>query len=606
MKAIISSITLAVLASGCLLAGTAAPSSTSRSSAPGLLVQEYPRHGSQMNNQHQFQVSLDQLGPPIGQPHIAESVHPWKWTTSRNAVASGFLEIQKDGDYAFSTRSFYDRDILLINDKIVCGFRDGDSNVNSLPLKKGRVKFVSIGVVESRGQDSGIHILWKPPGQLELSPIPPDLLTHEVTEVPPIAIKPAPRLWWSGLGPVPSYLFWDNQPSSTPPATTLTHTETEDSRSKPAPRLRAMELITVTNDYIVEAYRNGVKIHDSRRTLLHEHFGATVERIAVDMRPGDWLVFQVVHNRLRWGGSRYFAVAGILGPNQYGFVSDPFSTEWSTCDDPARSKDFITQRDSGIGQRANAIAKPWADGDAFMHQFAGSAFPGKPLWGAGSSTWIKYVAASASPQPTIVAALNQGKSKPVEEGLKLHQPPPVPAKPAVATLGSPLIRRPVQILSATYGTGGKNADVTAAVKEHVEVHQRDFTVGPPDLGIDPNPYWNKGLHIVYMKDGVRREQHRNENEHILPHSFYGPQDKAELHSWILASRWRSEKGEVQFNADGSLTGPGLETPALWETLANNKLRIAWSAEEKREYVFNHSWSAFSATEDAREVFRPMW
>ncbi|MES2507040.1 MAG: hypothetical protein V4599_10065 [Verrucomicrobiota bacterium] len=559
MKAIFT-----LLLVGALLPSLSSAATAPRSQAPGLLIQEYPRHAAQANDQTQFHLAPEDFGPPIGQPEIAKSLYPWKWNTERNAIASGFLEIAQDGDYAFSSRSFYDRNLLLINDRIVCSFRDGDSAVTTLPLKKGRVKFTSVGMVESRGGNEGIHIQWKPPGQAEMSPIPPDLLSHTETEASRIA--------------------------ATPPA-----------------RLRAAELITATNDYIVEAYRNGVKIHDSKRKLLHEHFGATVERIAVDIRPGDWLVFQVVHNRLRWEGSRYFAVAGMLAPDRYGFVSDPASPEWSVCDDPAQAQAFIRQRDSGTSQRASSIAKPWKEGDGFMQKFAGPNFPGKALWGGSSSTWIKYVAAESTPPPVTMAALtfNQGPCRLMEVVLEDIQSQPRLTKPVSTPPADPTAaptRWPVQILSAIYGTGGKDADVTAAVKEHVEVKRRLFAVTPPDLGNDPNPYWNKALHIVYMKDGVRREQHRGENEHVLPHSFYGPQDMAELRTWMLATRWKGEKGEIQFHASGTLTGPGLEGAPTWETLANNKFRITWSAEQKTEYVFDYTGSSFHQPDNAAEAF----
>jgi hypothetical protein len=547
---------------GALLPTSSSAASASRNQSPGLLVQEYPRHASQNNDATQYHLAPEDFGQPVGQPEIAKSLNPWKWNSARNAIASGFLEIPQDGDYSFSSRSFYDRNVLLINDRIVCDFRDGDNAITTLPLKKGRVKFTSVGMVETRGGEQGIHIQWKPPGQVEMSPIPPDLLSHTETEATRIA--------------------------TIPPA-----------------RLRSSELITVTNDYIVEAYRNGVKIPDSSRTLLHEHFGATVERIAVDMRPGDWLVFQIVHNRLRWEGSRYFAVAGLTAPDRYGFISDPASTEWSACDDPAQAQAFIRKRDAGIGQRASSIAKPWKEGAGFMQKFAGASFPGKPLWGGSASTWIKYVAAEKTPPPLVVAAVNSSAVTLFDNFFKNAKNPlgltKSPTSSPAPTLSAPT-RWPVQILSAVYGTGGKDVDVTAEVKEHVEMQKRAFSVSPTDLGSDPNPYWNKGLRIVYMKDGVRREQNRNENEHVLPHSFYGPQDRAELHTWILATRWKGEKGELQFHPSGTLTGPGLEGSPTWEALANNKLRITWSADKKTEYVFDHTWSSFHLPDQAAEAF----
>src|SRR3954469_20834310 len=66
--------------------------------------------------------------------------------------------------------------------------------------------------------------------------------------------------------------------------------------------LIADRLFTVADDFIVDVYHNGVKVPDSKRTLLVERFGATAERIDIEVRRGDWLVFNVVNNRMRWGG----------------------------------------------------------------------------------------------------------------------------------------------------------------------------------------------------------------------------------------------------------------------------------------------------------------
>lgn len=349
---------------------------------PGLVVTEYPRHDSQANEKDSFLVPLDQLGKSVGEAFLTKSLSPWKWNTERNAVARGFLKIEADGDYAFTTSSFYDRNLLRIDGKEVCALGDGDNTVATIPLKAGLVKIESAGFVGGRGE-SGITVRWKPPGQTELSPIPPKLLVHP-----------------------------------------------DDGTVKPK-----------------------------------------VEHKVVKKKP------------------------------------------------------------------APAIKAP-----------------------------VKPAAPKAMLSPT---------------------------------------RWQVQVLSAIYGTGGKDADVTKRVKELVEVKRAFFAVNPPTLGSDPNPYWNKSLHIVYMKDGVRREQWRNENEHVLPESFYGPQDAAELDRWLPASRWRSQHGELQFHASHSVTGPGVEGSPLWEALGANKLRITWSADRKVEYVFDYTWSSFQEVGNGANVHHVM-
>jgi hypothetical protein len=559
----------AALSAGAPLAPGPASDAASapRPFAPGLVVTEYPRHALQANEKDNFYVPLEQLGQPVGEKDIVESLAPWKWETERNAVASGFLEIEADGDYSFSTHSFYDRNLLMIQGEVVCGFRDGEDTVATIPLKKGgRVTILSAGFVGGRGA-SGIHVRWKPPGQSELSPIPPRLLSH----VDDGSVKPKPA---------------------------------EKKAVRPNDLL-ATHLITVTDDFIVEAYKNGTRIQRSQRTLLNEIFGATAERISVDVRPGDWLVFHVVNNRLRWEGAKYFAVAGMLRENDYGFVSDPASEAWSVCDDPERVRDFIRRRDEGTEIRASPIAKPWAEGDDHMRQNAGAGYPGKALWGGGASTWIKFVAPKhhPKPEPLPAPAVDTAPVKETTEPISIPVKP-TPPPPAPKAMLSPT-RWPVQILYGMYGSGDKNADVTLKLKEFIEQKKTWFAVTPSSLGIDPIPYWNKSLWIAYVKDGVRREVRRYENEHVLAESFYGPQDAPELTQWLPETRWRAEQGELQFHADHTATGHGFEGLPQWEALAHNKLRITWSAERKAEYFFDYTWSSFREEGNAKATFNVM-
>lgn len=319
-------------------------------------------------------------------------------------------------------------------------------------------------------------------------------------------------------------------------------------------------LVTVADDFVVDVYQNGVPVPDDHRDLILERFGASGEKINVEVNPGDWLVFHVVQNRMRWGGTKYFAVAGCTGVDQFAFVSDPASDAWSACDDPSQAGEFIRNRDAGKETSARKIDNPWREGDSFIRQLAGASFSGTALWGGAASTWIKYRAPAAAVQ----------KSDPLTPR-----------------------RWPVQILSAIYGTGGKDADVTAKVKEYVDV-RRVFSANPPSLGADPNPHWNKGLHIIYMKDGIRREQWRNEGETILPESFYGPQDAAELRAWLLETRWTYGAGaDVQFHTNGTFTFLGNSGAYPWTIVAANRLRMHWPGVNPTEYTFNYTWDRFS-------------
>lgn len=213
----------------------------------------------------------------------------------------------------------------------------------------------------------------------------------------------------------------------------------------------------------------------------------------------------------------------------------------------------------------------------------------------------------------VVAA--EPESKPDDNNPKSETPPakqhpaladdlyegPAAARPAAEPPMMTAKRWPVQILSAIYGTGGKNADVTAKVQDYVEKSRGTFSANPVDLGADPNPGWNKSLHIVYMKDGVRREQRRNENETILPESFYGPQDAAELKAWLSETRWIGAEPDIQFHADQTFTSPGSTKSFQWEALTARKVRLLWAEDRKVDFVFDYTWSNFSDPEHGSNV-----
>jgi hypothetical protein len=164
-----------------------------------------------------------------------------------------------------------------------------------------------------------------------------------------------------------------------------------DDAAAPAAPLRAKYLITTADDFVVDMYLNGKPIPDAKRTLLEERYGATVERVDVEVHRGDWLVFNVVNNRLRWGGTRYFGLAGCFAQNEFGFVSDRASRQWSACDSPRDADRFITRKSFCDRRPVRIVENPWSDGDGLMRQYAGSNWSGSPVWGRDRNTWIKVV-----------------------------------------------------------------------------------------------------------------------------------------------------------------------------------------------------------------------
>jgi len=155
--------------------------------------------------------------------------------------------------------------------------------------------------------------------------------------------------------------------------------------------LRANYLVTVADDFVVEVYHNGKSVPESRRVMLNDRFGATTERVDEAVHKGDWLVFHVVNNRLRWGGASYFAVAGCFTKDEFGFSSTLDNGDWSVCDSPRDADRFITDKNFLKHHPAHAISQPWSDGDTYMRAYAGASWHGTPLWGNARSTWIKVL-----------------------------------------------------------------------------------------------------------------------------------------------------------------------------------------------------------------------
>lgn len=167
--------------------------------------------------------------------------------------------------------------------------------------------------------------------------------------------------------------------------------ETKFESKKESLDVRAKYLITVADDFIVDVYHNGRSVPLVKRELLQEIFGATVERINVEIKKGDWLVFNVVNNKLRWGGAYYFAVAGCFAPNEFGFVSDANQGNWAACDSPKDAENFIAWREALMHRPAQTVSTPWDQGDTLIRQTAGDEFKGTSIWGTSRNTWIKVL-----------------------------------------------------------------------------------------------------------------------------------------------------------------------------------------------------------------------
>jgi len=154
----------------------------------------------------------------------------------------------------------------------------------------------------------------------------------------------------------------------------------------------ADHIIAAVDDFIIDVYHNGEKVPDSSRKLLNEIHGATVEQIDVEVRSGDWIVFNCANNRLRWGGQSLFIAAGRL--NEAGapaFVTMANDPHWSVCDDPGEVKKFIADRTHLSDKPATPPESPWGEGVGMFNQTVPDS-GAQPVWGESRNTWIKFVA----------------------------------------------------------------------------------------------------------------------------------------------------------------------------------------------------------------------
>jgi hypothetical protein len=148
----------------------------------------------------------------------------------------------------------------------------------------------------------------------------------------------------------------------------------------------------VADDFVADIHHNGKLVPADNRKLQAEIFGAQAERVTLTLRPGDWVVFNVVNNRLRWKGAYYFAAAAVDVDGLSVFASQIGDGNWSACDDLAQAARFIADRDHLRDRKPQPIRNEWDRGDREMHRLCPD-FTGEGIWGDpdSRSTWIKLV-----------------------------------------------------------------------------------------------------------------------------------------------------------------------------------------------------------------------
>jgi hypothetical protein len=141
----------------------------------------------------------------------------------------------------------------------------------------------------------------------------------------------------------------------------------------------------------------------------------------------------------------------------------------------------------------------------------------------------------------------------------------------------------IEILSATYGSGGKQADVKAKVIDFLVTNPRKLVVTPRYLGIDPAPYSNKELKVTHLYKGKERVYRWGENEFAYSITLCLPITKEELEEWIVDTRWLKASGEVVIFKVGVFGVQNSELEPMpnaasgtWSVSSGRKLRMTWS------------------------------
>jgi hypothetical protein len=152
----------------------------------------------------------------------------------------------------------------------------------------------------------------------------------------------------------------------------------------------ATRLFIAADDFVVDVFHNGQRVPLTARQMTTEVYGAIGERDDITVREHDWLVFNVVNNRLRWGGAYYFGVAGVNDDGWVGISSEE-NERWSVCEEPGLVPRFIAEPDFLATNYAQRISEPWKGGDGMMRKNVKN-WAGEPIWGSPTNRniWIKF------------------------------------------------------------------------------------------------------------------------------------------------------------------------------------------------------------------------
>jgi hypothetical protein len=183
IKDLIQAATPAVAAPAAVTSGTPAPAVPARPalgarepSARGLEIQRYGQQAAQADESgYTGYVFYKDFVNPIGKPRVIRTLEDWKKEEMENVTITGFIKIEAAGTYQFRTNSDYDRNELIIDDKIVCKFRDGEKAGATVELRAGLLPIVWAAYSKSTVDGT---VEWIVPGETAWKPIPSGLFFH--------------------------------------------------------------------------------------------------------------------------------------------------------------------------------------------------------------------------------------------------------------------------------------------------------------------------------------------------------------------------------------------------------------------------------------------
>ena len=152
--------------------------------APGLVLRLFPMQQVQDDNRYLAHVMPSEFGQPVG-PALVIPTTEYKHNKATNAIAFGYLKIPVEGDYAFETRTDFDRGAMYLNAKAENPFRDCDLKRATVHLEPGMVPIAIVGWTIY----DHVHTYWMPPGATEPTLIPTPFLFHDPNQPVPLVVE---------------------------------------------------------------------------------------------------------------------------------------------------------------------------------------------------------------------------------------------------------------------------------------------------------------------------------------------------------------------------------------------------------------------------------